>query len=69
MEIGLLLANLNDISEKIRRAAELLLSEEASVEWISQRLHFSSPAYFRRVFRKYMGMTPSAYRASGGQRL
>ena len=54
---------------RIRRAAELLLSEEASVEWISQRLHFSSPAYFRRVFRKYMGMTPSAYRASGGQRL
>ena len=54
---------------RIRRATELLLSEEASVEWISQRLHFSSPAYFRRVFRKYMGMTPSAYRASGGQRL
>lgn len=51
---------------RIRRAADMLLSEDASVEWISERMHYSSPAYFRRVFRKYMGMTPSAYRAAGG---
>lgn len=51
---------------RIRHAADLLLSEDASVEWISDRMHFSSPSYFRRVFRKYTGMTPSAYRKSGG---
>ena len=51
---------------RIRRAADMLLSGDASVEWISERMHYSSPAYFRRVFRKYMGMTPSAYRAAGG---
>ncbi|MDD3334337.1 MAG: AraC family transcriptional regulator [Eubacteriales bacterium] len=51
---------------RIRHAADLLLGEDLSVEWISEKLGYSSPSYFRRVFRKYMGMTPSEYRQTGG---
>ena len=54
---------------RIRRAAEMLLREDASVEWISERLHFSSASHFRRMFRKYTGMTPSAYREKVGNAL
>lgn len=54
---------------RIRRAASLLLREDVSVEWVSEYMHFSSVAYFRRVFRRYMGMTPSAYRQKVGMAL
>ena len=54
---------------RIRRAAEMLLREDASVEWISEAMHFSSASHFRRMFRKYTGMTPSVYRARMGSAL
>jgi AraC-like DNA-binding protein len=47
----------------IDRAVLLLLGEEdLSVEEISDRLGFESAAYFRRVFRRFMGKSPMQYK-------
>ena len=48
--------------ERIRRAIELLPDAQLSIEDIAERLNFSSPAYFRRIFKKYAGGQPSDYR-------
>ena len=48
--------------ERIRRAIELLPDAQLSVEDVAERLNFSSPAYFRRIFKKYAGGQPSDYR-------
>ncbi len=48
------------------RAAELLVSSDLRVEEISGRLGFSSPAYFRRIFREQTGVTPTAFRKQAG---
>ena len=45
---------------KIQRAKELL-RENVSLSSIALQLKFESPTYFTKVFKKYMGMTPSAY--------
>ncbi|NLO35020.1 MAG: AraC family transcriptional regulator [Clostridiaceae bacterium] len=47
---------------RVRQAIELLAGSQASVEWISQTLNFSSPAYFRRVFKSFTGVTPHEIR-------
>jgi AraC-like DNA-binding protein len=45
------------------RAAQLLTDDRAaSIEEISDRLGFSSCAYFRRLFRDYCGTSPRDYR-------
>ncbi len=50
------------------RAAQLLTDERsASIEEISDRLGFSSCAYFRRLFRSYCGKSPREYRNSFSQ--
>ncbi len=46
----------------IQHALELLAETTLSVEEISRFLGFSSPAYFRRVFRAVTGQTPKALR-------
>ena len=48
--------------ERIRRAIELLPDAQMSIEDIAEKLNFSSPAYFRRIFKKYAGGQPSDYR-------
>ncbi len=48
---------------KIGEAKRLLL-EDLSPAAVSHRLHFESPTYFTKVFRKYAQMTPSAYKKS-----
>ena len=47
---------------RIRQAIELLAGSQAGIEWISQTLNFSSPAYFRRVFKHFTGLTPHEIR-------
>ena len=54
------------VGKALRRADRLLATTEKTVAEIAYEVGFSSPSYFRRVFRKYTGMTPSAYRKSGG---
>lgn len=42
--------------------AKRLLRENVSPTAVSNQLHFESPTYFTKVFKKYTNMTPSAYR-------
>ena len=48
------------------KAGELLATSDLSVEEISDRLGFSSPAWFRKVFRAQTGCTPTAWRKRAG---
>lgn len=47
----------------VRAAERELISTDLSVEQISDRAGFSTAIYFRRIFRKYTGLTPTEYRA------
>lgn len=44
------------------KAKDLLQTTDASIEQISAALEFSSSGYFREIFKKHTGMTPSAFR-------
>lgn len=46
----------------IEQAENLLITTDMSIELISARLGFSSSSYFRKVFFKVTGKTPSAVR-------
>ena len=48
------------------REAKQLLRENTSPSAVSHRLHFESPTYFTKVFKKHEGMTPSAYKKTQG---
>lgn len=53
------------ISEsRMRRAKELLETNEVKIQEIADMLGFSSPTNFARFFRKYGGVTPLEYRES-----
>ncbi|RKF19791.1 AraC family transcriptional regulator [Alginatibacterium sediminis] len=47
---------------RLTEAARLLLSSNLSVHRVGQRLGFDDPAYFSRIFRNYVGCSPSEYR-------
>lgn len=47
---------------KIERAKELLQKTDMTIEDISDGLGFSSPAYFGKVFKRLVGMSPLKYR-------
>lgn len=50
----------------IRQASQSLLFEKnKSIEEISNEFGFDSPIYFRRVFKKLTGKTPTEYRNDG----
>ena len=46
------------------REAQKLLREDLAPSAVSHQLHFESPTYFTKVFKKYTQMTPSAYKKS-----
>jgi AraC family transcriptional activator of pobA len=48
-------------------ARRKLIYVPAPVSLIAYELGFQDPAYFSRVFKRYSGMTPSAFRAHMGQ--
>lgn len=48
----------------IKNAKRLLLSTELTSGEIAQRLHFATPSFFCRYFRRYTGLTPSEWRAA-----
>lgn len=48
---------------RIKRAAELLLTEDSTVSEIAFALEFSDLKYFRKCFKEQFGMIPSEYRA------
>lgn len=53
-----------DYKNKVKTdiAMQLLISTSLSVEQISDRLNFNSSVYFRRVFKKFAGMSATQYR-------
>ena len=52
------------ISEKLKKAKELLTISDLSIGEIAYESGFNDPLYFTRLFRKKVGVTPSAYRAA-----
>lgn len=48
---------------RLARAIEYLASTNESVERIAVRLGYGDPSTFRRAFRRWTGMAPSAFRA------
>ena len=51
---------LNEV--RLKNAAELLQKTRISIEEVSYAVGFKDSAYFSRVFKKYYGDTPYAYR-------
>jgi AraC-like DNA-binding protein len=49
---------------RIRKAQEMLESQDNTVTEVGSAVGFSSSQYFSQVFRKYTGQTPSKYRES-----
>lgn len=47
---------------RVEHAEEYLVEGELSLTQISEFCGFSSPAYFNKCFKKWHGVTPSAYR-------
>ena len=50
---------------RLRRAAELLGQSGVSVSAVARQTGFSDPSHFCNVFKRAMGMTPTAFRQSG----
>ena len=48
---------------KIDEAKRLIREQDHSIAEISDILHFDSPNYFGKTFKRYVGVTPRAYRA------
>ena len=48
--------------ERVYRASNLLLYSDLSLPEISHYVHFPNQSYFGKIFKKYKGMTPKAYR-------
>lgn len=47
---------------RVLQAKELLRQTHNSIAFISSQVGFDDPAYFSRVFRRYVGQTPRMYR-------
>ena len=52
------------IIQKMKRACELLRSTELHVYEIAQKLGYTDPYYFSRIFKKVVGMAPKEYKHS-----
>lgn len=60
-----IMAYFNEI--KIWQAKRMLGDPAMTVDQVSRKLGFSSPAYFTRTFRKLAGETPSGFRSKRSQ--
>lgn len=47
---------------QVEQAIVLLMDTDYSIEQISERLHFTSAAYFRKIFKEHMGKAPTQVR-------
>jgi AraC-like DNA-binding protein len=48
--------------QRVTRAAQMLLFTAQSIEQIAEEMGFGSRYYFTRIFARYTGTTPAAYR-------
>ena len=55
------------INRKIEKAKNTLVVSEKSIKYIALELEFSSSAYFCRVFRQEVGVTPDEFRKGMGR--
>jgi AraC-like DNA-binding protein len=51
-----------------RRAVEYLTKTEEAIESVAERLGYVDPSNFRRAFRRWTGLPPTAYRAAHAAR-
>ena len=56
------------LSERIRRARALLSGSDLSLGDVALAVGFSDAAHLNRVFRKFAGVTPTAFRREAGSR-
>lgn len=49
---------------RFQRAIALIRHSDSTLEQISEELGFNTPNYFSNTFKKYVGLTPSDYRAT-----
>jgi len=49
-------------SFRVEKAKELLSAQQADITDTALRTGFPDSQYFSRVFRKFVGLSPSAYR-------
>jgi len=54
------------LSLRIKKACELLRTSRLVVEQVARESGFSGESTFYRVFKNYLGVTPSQYRKCGG---
>jgi AraC-like DNA-binding protein len=47
---------------RIKQACKFLLDSKLTIEQIAEKCGFTDPDYFRRIFRRYMQISPSNYR-------
>ncbi len=52
---------------RMKRAKELLMEGQLSTNQIAQAVGYADPQYFRRVFRREVGVPPGAYRSNPTQ--
>ncbi|MGN1026807.1 MAG: AraC family transcriptional regulator [Faecousia sp.] len=50
------------LEKKMEKACTLLLKSRLSVDEIAEQLGYRDTGYFRKVFKSYFGITPSAFR-------
>lgn len=53
------------LNERMRRAANLLVSSSAPVKQVSRDCGFDDPNYFAKAFRKSYGASPTEFRTTG----
>lgn len=51
---------------RMQKAAEMLATRALTVREVARRVGYRQPAQFAKAFRRYQGLAPSDYRASGG---
>jgi AraC family transcriptional regulator, regulatory protein of adaptative response / methylphosphotriester-DNA alkyltransferase methyltransferase len=51
---------------RMDRAAEMLAGQTLTVREVAHRVGYRQPAQFAKAFRRYRGVAPSDFRASGG---
>ena len=47
---------------RVERAANLLLHSEMKLDQIAEYVHFPSQSYFGKMFKRFQGVTPRAFR-------
>jgi AraC family transcriptional regulator, regulatory protein of adaptative response / methylphosphotriester-DNA alkyltransferase methyltransferase len=50
---------------RMQRAADMLVGRGLTVREVAHRVGYRQPAQFAKAFRRYQGVAPSAFRATG----